>query len=46
MEKLAFDSQLHAYQHTGFWRSMDTLKDKNDLTALWTDGKAPWALWL
>jgi glucose-1-phosphate cytidylyltransferase len=46
MEKLAFDSQLHAYQHAGFWRSMDTLKDKNDLTALWMSGKAPWAVWL
>jgi glucose-1-phosphate cytidylyltransferase len=32
--------------YAGFWRAMDTLKDKNDLTALWMTGKAPWALWL
>jgi hypothetical protein len=24
---------------------MDTLKDKNELTALWTGFKAPWAVW-
>jgi glucose-1-phosphate cytidylyltransferase len=46
MEMLASDGQLHAYKHAGFWRSMDTLKDKNDLTALWMSGKAPWALWM
>jgi NDP-sugar pyrophosphorylase family protein len=36
---------LTGYKHTGFWRPMDTLKDKNDLTALWLQGTAPWALW-
>jgi glucose-1-phosphate cytidylyltransferase len=46
LENLAKDGLLHAHKHTGFWRAMDTLKDKNDLTALWTAGKAPWALWL
>jgi glucose-1-phosphate cytidylyltransferase len=46
LETLARDGRLNAYKHHGFWRAMDTLKDKNDLTALWTQGKAPWALWL
>jgi glucose-1-phosphate cytidylyltransferase len=46
MQRLAQDGQLYAYKHTGFWRSMDTLKDKNDLTAFWMTGKAPWAVWL
>jgi glucose-1-phosphate cytidylyltransferase len=46
LETLAQNGQLHAYKHTGFWRSMDTLKDKNDLTALWQEGSAPWAMWL
>ncbi|MDR0784850.1 MAG: glucose-1-phosphate cytidylyltransferase [Treponema sp.] len=45
LEKLARDGRLGAYKHQGFWRSMDTLKDKNDLTALWQSGDAPWALW-
>jgi glucose-1-phosphate cytidylyltransferase len=46
LERLAETGQLNAYKHHGFWRPMDTLKDKNDLTDLWTAGKAPWALWL
>ena len=46
LEKLAEEKQLNAYKHHGFWRAMDTLKDKNDLTDMWITGKAPWALWL
>ncbi|MCL2295444.1 MAG: glucose-1-phosphate cytidylyltransferase [Spirochaetes bacterium] len=46
MEQLAEDGQLNAYKHSGFWKAMDTLHDKNELTNLWTKGKAPWALWL
>jgi glucose-1-phosphate cytidylyltransferase len=46
LENLAKDGRLDAYKHAGFWRAMDTLKDKNDLTGMWTQGKAPWALWL
>jgi glucose-1-phosphate cytidylyltransferase len=46
LENLAKEGRLNAYKHAGFWKAMDTLKDKNDLTALWTQGKAPWALWL
>lgn len=46
LENLAIDSQLNAYKHNGFWRAMDTLKDKNDLTEMWVTGNAPWALWL
>jgi glucose-1-phosphate cytidylyltransferase len=46
MESLAEAGQLQAYKYSGFWRAMDTLKDKNDLTALWMTGNAPWALWM
>jgi len=46
METLAEDKQLNAYKHTGFWQAMDTLKDKNELTEMWTKGTAPWAMWL
>lgn len=45
LENLAKDGCLNAYKHSGFWRPMDTLKDKNDLTKMWQDGTAPWALW-
>ncbi len=45
LEALARDGQLGAFKHDGFWRAMDTLKDKNDLTQMWYGGNAPWALW-
>lgn len=45
LENLARDKQLNAYKHRGFWRPMDTLKDKNDLTYMWQNDQAPWALW-
>jgi glucose-1-phosphate cytidylyltransferase len=45
LEKLAAINQLHAYKHKGFWRPMDTLKDKNDLNEMWEAGKAEWKVW-
>ena len=45
LEKLAASSQLHAYQHKGFWQPMDTLRDKNYLESLWAQGSAPWKTW-
>jgi len=46
LEHLAENSQLYAFKHNGFWRPMDTLRDKNELNDMWTKGTAPWALWL
>jgi glucose-1-phosphate cytidylyltransferase len=43
--KLAALDELRAYQHQGFWQPMDTLRDKNNLEALWESGKAPWKIW-
>lgn len=45
LEKLSEDGELNAYKHMGFWRAMDTLKDKNDLTEMWQSQKAPWVIW-
>jgi glucose-1-phosphate cytidylyltransferase len=45
LENLAKAGQLNAYKHTGFWKAMDTLYEKNQLTEMWMDGKAPWAIW-
>lgn len=42
---LAKDGQLSAYRHHGFWRPMDTLRDKTELENLWASGKAPWKSW-
>ena len=46
LENLAKDNKLNAYKHRGFWQPMDTLRDKNELNALWEENKAPWAKWL
>lgn len=42
---LAADGQLMAYEHTGFWQPMDTLREKNMLEDLWQSGQAPWKTW-
>lgn len=45
MERLAHDGQLVAFRHDGFWHAMDTLRDKNQLEAMWGAGNAPWRVW-
>ena len=45
LEGLARDGELMAWRHDGFWKAMDTLRDKNELEALWASGRAPWQLW-
>ena len=45
LEKLAKNGQLSAYKHDGFWKCMDTLRDKNQLEEMWEKGEAPWKVW-
>ncbi|MEO6913046.1 MAG: glucose-1-phosphate cytidylyltransferase [Candidatus Baltobacteraceae bacterium] len=45
LERLAAESQLGAFRHSGFWHPVDTLRDRNQLEALWTSGQAPWKTW-
>ena len=45
LERLAAESNLHAYHHDGFWQPMDTLRDKMLLEELWQKGNAPWKTW-
>jgi glucose-1-phosphate cytidylyltransferase len=42
---LAERGELMAFEHTGFWQPMDTLRDKHHLEDLWVSGKAPWKKW-
>jgi glucose-1-phosphate cytidylyltransferase len=42
---LAADGQLMAFEHTGYWQPMDTLREKNLLENLWLSGQAPWKTW-
>lgn len=45
LETLAHTNQLDAYTHDGFWRPMDTLRDKLELDKIWASGEAPWMVW-
>lgn len=45
MNKLSELGELHAFVHRGFWRPMDTLRDKIYLTDLVETKKAPWIKW-
>jgi glucose-1-phosphate cytidylyltransferase len=45
LESLARDRQLQIFRHHGFWRPMDTLRDKQELERLWETRTAPWKVW-
>lgn len=45
LENLTKDGKVCAYKYSGFWKCMDTLRDKIELEKLWKEGKAPWKLW-
>lgn len=42
LERLAQAGELRAYRHDGFWKPMDTLRDKRELETMWARGDAPW----
>lgn len=42
LQKLAKDGELMAYKYDGFWRCMDTPKDRDELRKMWNSGNAPW----
>lgn len=45
LQTLARENKLKTYQHTGFWKCMDTVRDKNELNTIWDAGDAPWKIW-
>ncbi len=45
VEQLAQEGQLSAFKHAGFWKPMDTLRDKIVLEELWQTEKPPWKNW-
>ena len=42
---LVEDNEIMAWQHDGFWYCVDTPRDYRNLQAMWSQGKAPWAVW-
>jgi glucose-1-phosphate cytidylyltransferase len=45
LESMATDNQLYAYKHEGFWKPMDTQRDKMQLEDLIARETAPWIKW-
>jgi|TARA_B110000037_G_scaffold115532_1_gene132715 glucose-1-phosphate cytidylyltransferase len=42
---LAKDEEIFTFKHKGFWKPMDSLKDKNDLNKIWDNNQAKWKKW-
>jgi len=45
LEGLARDKKLRAFKHHGFWKPMDTLRDKLQLETMWKTDNARWKVW-
>lgn len=45
LETLAAEGELKAYMHHGFWKCMDTQRDKQQLEKMIANGQAPWMIW-
>lgn len=45
LQNLAQTGELTCYKHDGFWKPMDTLRDKNQLEAMLQNNTAPWVKW-
>ncbi|MEW9991029.1 glucose-1-phosphate cytidylyltransferase [Clostridium butyricum] len=46
LEKVAQMGQLMSFKHDGFWKCMDTVREKQQLEKMWSEGKAPWKVWI
>lgn len=44
MDDLAREGQISAFRHHGFWKAMDTLRDKEELERLW-ETNPEWKNW-
>lgn len=45
LERAAQMGQLMAYKHRGFFQCMDTVREREMLEKLWSEGRAPWKVW-
>ena len=45
LENMSKDGKLFAYKHHGFWKCMDTQRDKSLLQQMWYSGNADWKVW-
>jgi glucose-1-phosphate cytidylyltransferase len=45
LRDIAARGQLTVYHHRGFWKAMDTLRDRTELQSLWDSRRAAWCTW-
>ena len=45
LRDLAARGRAHGLSPRGFWQAMDTLRERNELEAMWESGDAPWCSW-
>lgn len=45
LEAIAAIGELNAFEHSSFWKPMDTLREKQELENAWQSGNAPWKVW-
>jgi glucose-1-phosphate cytidylyltransferase len=44
LNQLVSLNQLGAFEHSGWWQPMDTLRDKRTLESIWKNNSAPWLM--
>jgi glucose-1-phosphate cytidylyltransferase len=45
LNRLAAEGQIAAFVHSGFWQCMDTYREQQLLSGMWSSGNAPWKVW-
>jgi glucose-1-phosphate cytidylyltransferase len=45
LRDIADRGELTVFHHRGFWQAMDTLRERNELQAMWESGTAAWCTW-
>lgn len=44
-QRLIQQRKLFSYRYSGFWKAMDTFKDKIEFDRMYAMGDSPWAVW-
>ncbi len=45
LNRLAKEGLLRSHKHDGFWKNIDSLKDKEYIEQLYNKGESPWITW-
>ena len=45
LDRLARSGELMVHRHDGFWFSVDTFRDYQEINRMWDQGHRPWKRW-